>query len=307
MTAKQFYTAVLVECNNTNAPSLLLEDFNYFVNKVVNMYINKRYAIYDTMQQTTDDLRVLKSQAKISNVKKISDIFSNDSWELYLPSDYLHLLNCICLFETTEKQGCEEKGTINRYEAKRLTADSWGTIMNDYYNRPSAKQPYYYIHNVNTSTVIPTNPIKTDTSLGTGTDPYLTIPRMDQPVTKINLASTIQTNGNTISTVDRESGYRYGNASSIRMEIRCGEDANLKGVVVDYLKVPQHILLTQDQLDSVSDNSQIMEFPDYVCQEMINELVTLFMASVADPRIQTVPLVSQSIVDPTRQQTTTKS
>ena len=302
MTAKQFYTAVLVECNNTNAPSLLLEDFNYFANKVVNMYINKRYALYDTTQQYSDDLRVLKSQAKISDVTKIQDAF-DDSWEVYLPSDYLHLLNCICIFETTEKQGCEDIGTISRYEAKRLTADSWGTIMNDYYNRPSAKQPYYYIHNVNKFTTLPTNPLTIkDNSLGTGTDPYLSITLQD--VNKVDLSRLISSNKNVVSTVDRESGIRYGNATSVRMEIRCGEDATLKGVIVDYLKAPQHIHLTQDQLDSIADDSQILEFPDYVCQEMINELVTLFMASVADPRIQTVPVVSQSIVDPTRQQTT---
>ena len=34
------------------------------------------------------------------------------------------------------------------------------------------------------------------------------------------------------------------------------------------------------------DTSQIMEFPDYVCQEIINELTTLIMARDADPRLQ---------------------
>ena len=63
MTSKQAYNGVLIELNKTSAPSLLLEDFNYFFNKAISQYINKRYNIYDINQQTTDDLRVLKSTA----------------------------------------------------------------------------------------------------------------------------------------------------------------------------------------------------------------------------------------------------
>nr|DAM35500.1 MAG TPA: hypothetical protein [Bacteriophage sp.] len=37
-------------------------------------------------------------------------------------------------------------------------------------------------------------------------------------------------------------------------------------------------------MDLTEDTSQIMEFPDYVCQEIINELTLLVMARDADPR-----------------------
>ena len=40
--------------------------------------------------------------------------------------------------------------------------------------------------------------------------------------------------------------------------------------------------LTQEQLDYTEDNSQILEFPDYVCQEIINELVHLVMENNSD-------------------------
>jgi hypothetical protein len=36
MTARQVYEAVLVEMNKVQAPSLLLEDFNYLFNKAIN-------------------------------------------------------------------------------------------------------------------------------------------------------------------------------------------------------------------------------------------------------------------------------
>ena len=43
MTLKQLYENLLVEMNKVEAPSLLLPDFNYMVNKAVLQYINKRY------------------------------------------------------------------------------------------------------------------------------------------------------------------------------------------------------------------------------------------------------------------------
>nr|DAD59369.1 MAG TPA: hypothetical protein [Bacteriophage sp.] len=44
-----------------------------------------------------------------------------------------------------------------------------------------------------------------------------------------------------------------------------------------------------------------MEFPDYVCQEIINELTMLVMENTADPRLQTNLTVTQSIANPAQQ------
>ena len=65
MTARQLWEATLIELNKVQAPSLLLEDYNYFINKAVYQYINKKYNIYDVNQQTTDDIKVLKATTKI--------------------------------------------------------------------------------------------------------------------------------------------------------------------------------------------------------------------------------------------------
>ena len=57
MTSRQLYEALIIELNKEQAPSLLLEEFNYFANKAVNQYINKRYSTgYDVNQQFTDDV-----------------------------------------------------------------------------------------------------------------------------------------------------------------------------------------------------------------------------------------------------------
>lgn len=187
------FEAMLVELNNTSSPSLLLDDYNYFINKAIDMYINKRYTNYDTTQQTTDDLRVLKSTAILPVNKKVFTDENTDEHsekltelmelikqdksfeamaEVILPSDYMHTLNCICIYKVKQQTGCYDESDVAKYAAKRLTADSWSTVMNDYYNRPTPRMPYYYIHNINTQTELPTNPLNDKEGETYGTDPW---------------------------------------------------------------------------------------------------------------------------------------
>lgn len=375
MTARQVWEGMLTELSKVNAPSMLLQDFNYFFNKAINQYINKRYNIYDISQQTTDDLRVLKATTVLKPELIANTISGVDTsgwkagnaslfgatYEVYLPLDYLHMLNCICVYKLNKRFKCYNEGDYVQFAAKRLTADSWSVVVNDYYNRPLPERPYYYIHNVNQSADLPTNPVE-DVSILTrtlkGTDSakdYTNTnsnsikiyvrkykePQDDEEQTVTNLEdqyelqtfkeahptwivietaevkNTTESQSNlprTISlkniqnksTVKKESGVRYGNPSSVRCEIRYGKDNSvfeLQSVVIDYIKAPQTIRLTQEQVDLTEDTSQIMEFPDYVCQEIINELTMLVMENTADPRLQTNTVVTQSIANPAQQQT----
>ncbi len=351
LTARQVWEGMLTELSKVNAPSMLLQDFNYFFNKAINQYINKRYNIYDVNQQTTDDLRVLKATTMLDPMitKEYDGSGSGDNpytyvagssklfgatYEVILPDDYLHMLNCVCIYKLAKNHKCYDKGNYVQFAAKRLTADSWSVIVNDYYNRPLPERPYYYIHNVNNSVTNPTNPVRPTTldngqaedskktlSTQTGTDmtgKYQVTPGTTAAVVggtpeKVTEGQTAGTNfdrvisltKNTASAVEREAGQRYGNASKVRCEIRYGKDNSifvLEKVFIDYIKAPQTIRLTQEQVDLTEDTSQIMEFPDYVCQEIINELVTLVMENTADPRLQSHPIVTQSIANPVQQQ-----
>ena len=80
-------------------------------------------------------------------------------------------------------------------------------------------------------------------------------------------------------TVEKGSNMRYGNSQKVRMELRFGEDSNIVpvSVYIDYLRAPKQINLTQEELDDYEDNSQILEFPDYVVYEIINILVRLVL------------------------------
>ena len=337
MTAKQLYEYILIELNKENAPNILLEDFNYLANKSVYQYINKRYNIYDINQQTTDDLRVLKATALLTpqRVDTYNDLSlaSNATYYVDLPSDYLHLLNCICIYQVKKTYKCYNAGDTWRAAATRLTADAYSQVLDNFWLKPTYKRPYYYIHNVNTQNdgLIPTNPYDSNTEPGKhGTDSksfnqshtvnsttisYETDAHTNTIVNGSGLPTSIDIReGSHISNVERGQSIRYGNVTKVRMEIRYGTDDSVftlgEGnngstgkIYIDYIKAPQYIRLTQEELDYTDDHSQMLEFPDYVCQEILNELVHIIMEHISDPRLQTHPVVSQSIANPAQAQT----
>lgn len=273
MSLRDVYEAVLIEMNKENAPNILLEDFNYFLNKSISQFVNKKYNIYDINQQVTDDLSVLKDTyvvegEKLLNGKSKYGDYSkihNGTYRFELPADYFHILNCVCTYEAKKSYRCYDQGTIFEIGATRLTADQWNQVVNNFWNKPTYRRPYYYIH------------------------------YGSQEVDPLKRNST------------RLNGERKGNSQKILCEVRIGTDSetvfDLKQITIDYLKVPMYYRLTQNQIDCIEDTSSTLEFPDYVCQEIVNELVTLIMENVSDPKLLTFPVVSQSIANPAQQQT----
>jgi hypothetical protein len=284
-----------------------------------------------------------------------------------MPDDYLHLLNCICLFDVNKRKDCWNAGDVMVVGATKLTADSWSSVVDDVYNQPTKKRPYYYVHNQNdidvtedntialTNSNLPTNsatdalhlgvtmidtelPSAVSTAIDTAavasaatkatvlaaaiaatTDETIKAALNDKanslansataadaaaalktvtyqvPGIQSNFARTFEFNGidptgdEANAAIEKPAGSRYANSSRVKVEIRCGRDKSnifsLSAVQVDYVKAPQFINLTQEQLDSDEDISQVMEFPDYVNQEIVNELVNLVMRKTNDPSL----------------------
>jgi len=278
MTARQLFEYALIELNKEQAPSLLLEDYNYYINKSINQYINKIYNLYDINQQKSDDLRVLKATAILTPT--VSNDFSgaalfNKTYEVDLPDDYLHVLNCLVEYNVKKSVKCYDLNDSIQFGAKRLTSDIFAQIVNNHYMRPSYRSPYYFINNVNTQNTYPTDDSQVDIVHGVEDPAY------------------------------RVAENRYGNKSKVRLEIRYGKDNSvfeLSKVYVDYIKAPQFIRLTMAQVDATSDTSQVLEFPDYVCQEIVNELIHLLLEAASDQRLQSHIPINQSIANPAQEQ-----
>lgn len=365
MTAKQLFEYALIELNKKEAPSLLLEDYNYFINKAVNQFINKMYNAYDINQQKTDDLRTLKSTVVLTpktlpSIYGTADNLLNKTYEVDLPDDYLHILNCIVEYNVVSRYKCYNANDKVQFGAKRLTADMFSQVINNYYLRPTYKNPYFYINNVTTKVTYATADSQTDVLDALGGVSKYTVTwvgsNLVSGVSSISVTTPTQIHtfvygtqfdsysalaalisaagiqvlvsggviiprftGTDVKQVvavgandpDLQIAYspgaeripenRYGNRSKVRMEIRYGKDNTtfaLSKVYIDYLKGPQFIRLSQEEVDKVEDSSQILEFPDYVCQEIVNELVKLLMENASDPRLQTHIPINQSIATP---------
>lgn len=327
MTARQVFEATLIELSKLQAPSLKLYEFNYLFNKAINQYINKVYNVYDINQQTTDDLRVLKSTAFLTpekfqlgtdnralrnavpkvgtttvniaggtktiettydssakrytikttinytdetkpanttTVVRDEDYYTRYSgyastnmstahssiqslhgatYNVYLPIDYLHMLNCVCIYYVAKTKDCWDAGSYIEIPATRLTADSWSQIVTDIYNRPSPMRPYYYIHNMNQNSTLPTDPrrsVETGTGIeevgidmngiynvtaadgGEGMNDVTTTPDAERQ--QSNFQRTFTLNDDTkISLVEKPIAARIGNTSNVRCEIRYGK------------------------------------------------------------------------------------
>ena len=92
MTIRNLYDAALIEINKLEAPSMLLEDYNYLINKAIQQKVNKSYNLYEMNQQVTDDLMALKVTAKLP-VKSQGDNYTfipneSDNYYCEIPINY---------------------------------------------------------------------------------------------------------------------------------------------------------------------------------------------------------------------------
>jgi hypothetical protein len=294
MTIKQCYDYLLIEQNKLKAPSILLEDFIYLFNKSIQQYINGVYNRCEYNQQSSDDLGSLQTKVIIdANDVAYKEELNDVIWTFKLPNDYLHLLNCVAKFEGYKNKKYCGESIVEEISSpcRRLTADLYPGILNNYYMKPSYKRPYYYIINRNgnqddstlpDSNVIPTN--------------Y----EMDKKIVDGGTYKIENPNDDYRATVYLKERYeRASNQSNIYIEIHTGEsNYKLKQLYITYIKSPMYVSMTEEDILDPQDNTQVLEFPDYICYEIINICSRLILENASDPRLQTNPIVNQSIAIP---------
>ena len=85
-------------------------------------------------------------------------------------------------------------------------------------------------------------------------------------------------------------------SDDVVINLFCGDDSERvpNKLYFNYLKIPKKIELKEDDL--YGEYEVQMEFPDYVCYEIINEFVKLLLENTADPRLSTNVPINQSII-----------
>ena len=261
MTEKAVYENVLTELRKVKAPSLHLEDFNYWASKGVQEYANERYNQFAKTQQLSDDLSALTVSTTLlltptitlsgvtytgqytgQYVQPIVNIstgkqYGSDYIRFNSPDNYWHFLGSTVTSKLFKAFKCFPAGYEENRTSKRLVGDVGNGIVNNSYLKPSFDRPYHsFIAN----------------SLG-GVNPDL-----------IYFTGDIK---------------KFGVSS----------------IFIDYLKEPRKINLTVSQRDLPVDTSAVMEFPEYVCMEIIKRIVQLILEASSDPRIQINPAINKTI------------
>lgn len=279
MTERDLYDAALIEVNKLEAPSMLLEDYNYFINKAIQQYINKTYNRYEINQQATDDLRALKVTTSLVLNEYNTGIPNEDGYHFaVLPKNYLHMLNCVVKFNKIGEELSNKCNTTynlnNAFVARKLTSDIYPSIINNAYFKPSYKTPYYTI------SLLSENMTLTEKIM----DPCNEI-----VINKDSIIDSI------VGSNKPEKDWK----GDFVINIRCGKTNKFKPAVIyiDYIKTPKTVRLTEEMLEG-EDTTKEMEFPEYVCYEIINEFVKLLLENASDPRLQTNIPINQTIIPP---------
>ena len=170
------------------------------------------------------------------------------------------MLNCVVTFKRNNQSvGCNVEKSQVHSMARRLTSDMYSSILRNAYLKPSYKCPYYFINNTKYE-------VELDSAY------------------KLELILE---------------GEEIENKpdSKCRIEIRCGDTSKYTPYMVyfDYIRTPSKIELTYDDLSLNEDSTQELEFPEYVCYEIMNRFVKLALENASDPRLETNLPINQTI------------
>jgi hypothetical protein len=266
MTERKAYEAILTELRKVKAPHVHLEDFNYYMNKGIQEFINIEYQRFETTQQTSDALNSITSWVNYNFVNANNVVISGNniagsktlnfiSGERYnskfiqinLPDNYFHLLNCVTDVKTLINFKCYPAGYKMSFGSKKLNSDSASGIMNNAWLKPEYNRTFFKL------------------------------------LDHANVSGSLAQSSNTVLSPDIQ--LYYGKSSKFAVD----------NIYIEYLRKPNTVFLTKIQVDLPTDTTKDLDFNDYVCNEIIKKVTYLILENSKDPRLNTFLPVNSSI------------
>lgn len=272
MTEKEAYKGLLMELRKAKAPHIHIEEFNYFMNRAIQDFVNNEYKIFETTQQTSDALSTITSSGDFifnNTTKKYTfsglsvvnntpqgfitgNKYNSDFLQVNLPGDYFHLLNCVSYVKTKFNYKCYAAGYTHSIGSKKLNADSAADNIDNAWLKPSFNNTFY--KQIDHSNVL--------TRISSATPP---------PATNNVVIPDLQ--------------LYYGNSLKFAVD----------KISIEYLKKPKVVSLTTIQINTPTDTSALLDFPDYVCNELIKTITKIVLENSKDPRLQTFVPTNKSV------------
>jgi len=268
MTERGLYEATLFEIRKAKAPHIHLEEFNYFSNKGVQEYANESYEKFETTQQTSDAISALTSYVNYAI-----------TYTGTTPRAIISGNSTITSAPLTLDYG-------QRYSSKYVQLpmpDDYFHLLNcvsDVRAKFNYKCfPAGYVHSYGT------RKLNADSASDVISNSWLK-PDYNRTFYKQldhnNIASTPKSNN---TTVVPDIQVYYGMSSKFE----------LSNVYCEYLRQPKIINLLESALDLPTDTSATLEFPPYVCNEIVKRIVKLILENSKDPRIQSYVPTNSSV------------
>jgi hypothetical protein len=257
MTDKGCYENTLRELRKVKSASLHLSDYNYWGSKAIQELANERYNIFETTQQLSDDLQALTTSASFTVTSGLGGL--QGAWTGGYTETPVGIV-------TGQRYG-------SGFYQFSSPADYWhmlGSHVGVVNLRPHKCYPAGY----EISTV--SKRLTRDIGNGIINNAYLK-PDFKRPYHQFIDGSGGQVKPDLIYFAGDLNQYAIGS------------------VYIDYLKEPRGINLTVAQRDLPLDTSDVMEWPEYVCQEIVKRIVKLVLEASSDPRLNTHIPVNQSI------------
>ena len=87
--------------------------------------------------------------------------------------------------------------------------------------------------------------------------------------------------------------------NKLTIDLGNSSDPNIKSSIIhiEYLKQPDFVDLTIDQVDAEEDTSQVLEFPQDVYEEILKQALKLILERGMNPRLQSHTGVNQTVND----------
>jgi len=334
MTIRDIYEAVLIEINKEDAQSFTIEEFNYVANKAILAFSNEKYNVYPANQQLSDDLRVVSKShtypvidadvdlglpivstiynptssvvnnvsgptVTVSNTRdlKIGDSIrfgdEQDTYTITAITDTTISVNVSptsSIINSTVMLGTSPVETQeNGLDGRKVT---FTLISSDYFHLLSCRTIWRSLKKDGkvANYVFPARRLTYDMMNAIENNAYLK-PAANRPFYQI-FDHTLNSGTNDLS-----SSKGYQNKPFFEIHIGKANPAmELTGVEIAYIKLPEKVeLLEEDIYTFGADNSQVIELPDYLKNEIVRRCAIYLIEKSSDPRVQTQPVLNQEI------------
>lgn len=270
---REIYDYIQIELNKAKAPSITLEDFLYFLNKAINNYCNIKYNTFNINQQFTDDLRELIRTYTIASpkIKNGNDVIMQNN------DDPLTPINPI----SNTDEGINIDYAVVSIGLPANYYHLLGcTIKYKRTSKPITSKKYE-IYTIRTIKPYKVRRVTTD-SLTMTLNNYYYRPKPNNPYFILN-NETFNTGSNVVK-------------SNIEIHIgKLPETHTVEKASIMYFINPKKMFMTEDDLYSVEDTTEKMEFSRYICYEIINILIGLIMINSGNPLVGAVQSFNKTI------------